>query len=420
MPPRRGQSLDHRKLIRGGAPAFLSSIIAALVPAAGVLFLDTRDYAIWALAATLTTIFLIVDFGTTGLTTKLAAERNLSKRALRVLASLTSAPPLFLTALTLAIWPAYSSAANLGNSDNPKVLILILMVGIGTTLRSLGLISAAAALGRNEFGARSSILLGGAVIQAVVTLALLATGVGFMSLGIGVVAGGTVQAVLGSLLERADAASIATQPVWPLVRRFATSRGAAVLFGVAITQLDRWSLGLFASAAVLTVYDIAIRFATMPKIALLAFGGGLVTEASGTPATGHVRVVFSTYTRIYSVLAGACVVPAAAIAIWIGENRTGLPLRFLIILVAMTVLAHAVNAATIPASFIGMGLGRPALELVYLGPLVVLCMAGYWLGNVTGLPLLQVALWATAMIVCSVIFIVVFPRLNHWGASLAR
>ncbi|OII38157.1 hypothetical protein BIU98_14885 [Curtobacterium sp. MMLR14_010] len=388
--------------------------MAALVPAAGILFLDPNAYAVWALAATLTTIFLLVDFGTTGLATKLAAEARIGGRPLITLFALTAVPPILLTVITLVAWPAYSAAAKLTDARDPAVLLLITLVGVGTTLRSLGLISAAVALGRNDFRKRSAILLAGALTQAAVTVAMLASGVGILSLGFGVVTGGLVQLAFGIILERPDRESASTEPVWPLVRRFASSRGAAVLFGVAITQLDRWSLGLFASAAVVTVYDIAIRFATMPKIALLAFGGGLVTEASGEPPAHHLLKVFRTYTKMYAVLAGVAILPVVFVAVLIGTTRTNLPLLVILPIAVLTAMAHAVNATTIPASFLGMGLGRPGLELLYLTPLVACCALSYVIGNLTQLPLGQVGIWAGAMFACSVIYVVAFPRLNGW------
>jgi O-antigen/teichoic acid export membrane protein len=401
-------------LFKGGLPALLSSVITALLPAAGILFLSTESYAVWALAATLTTIFLLIDFGTTSLATKLAAEQRLSGSALGTLYVLTTAPPLALTAITAAAWPTYARHAGLIDAQDPRAILLIILVGIGTALRSFGLISAAVALGRRQFGRRGTVLLGGALVQAVVTIGALYAGVDFLALGFGIVTAGILQSVVGVLLAKPDLRVDKSSSVWPLVRRFASARGVAVILGVTVTQLDRWSLGLFAGAAALTAYDLAIRFATMPKIALLAFGSGLITEASGDVERTHLHSLYQRYSRLFAALSALAALPVLVITLVVASARTSEPLSFIAPLAIMAVVAHAVNAMTIPASFLTMGAGRPEVELAYLAPLAVLCGTAYVLGNVTGSPLIQVATWGTAMVITSISFIFWAPRFMKW------
>jgi O-antigen/teichoic acid export membrane protein len=395
-------------------PSLLSSVITALIPAAGALFLEPDKYAVWALAATLTTIFLLVDFGTTGLATKLAAEDRLTGHTLWTLYLLTATPPVLLTLITVSIWPTYADNAGLVEAANPAALVLITLVGAGTALRSFGLISASVALGRRHFGRRSMILLGGAAVQAAITIVALAAGLGYLALGVGVIASGVAQLTAGLIAERPSPRSAAHEQVWPLVRRFASARGVAVLLGVTVTQLDRWSLGLFAGAAVLTAYDLAIRFATMPKIALLAFGSGLITETSGTGEAGHYTNVYRKYTRQFAILAVAGSIPAVILGFAFASNRTTLPTTLILLIVILPTLAHAINSWTIPASFIAMGRGRPELELIYLAPLAVSCALAYFIGNATESMEWQIAIWATALIMMSVAYVLIFPRLIRW------
>lgn len=403
-----------RNLLRGGLPSLLSSVVTALIPAAGALFLAPDEYAVWALAATLTTIFLLVDFGTTGLATKLAAEERLTGRTLWTLYILTATPPLLLTIVTLIIWPSYAKTAGLLEASDPKALALIALVGVGTSLRSFGLISASVALGRRHFARRSVILLGGAAVQAAVTLVALTADVGYLALGVGVIAAGVAQTTVGLIAERPGSQGSGHEHVWPLVRRFASSRGIAVLLGVTVTQLDRWSLGLFAGAAVLTAYDLAIRFATMPKIALLAFGSGLITESSGTRETSHLSAIYRRYTRQFAALAVVGLIPAVFIGAVFASNRTTLPTALVLLIVTLPAFAHAVNSWTIPASFIGMGRGRPELELVYLTPLALLCVLAYLVGNATGSAEWQIIIWSAALVLTSITYTLVFPKMMHW------
>jgi O-antigen/teichoic acid export membrane protein len=407
-----------KHLLRGGLPSLLSSVITALIPAAGAIFLAPSQYAVWALAATLTTIFLLVDFGTTGLATKLAAEGRLTVRTTWTLNALTASPPLLLTLVTLVIWPYYARTAGLVEATAPSALLLIALVGIGTALRSFGLISASISLGRRHYGRRSAVLLGGAAVQAIATLSTLAAGLGYLALGVGVVAAGLAQLIIGSTLERSGPRinrGTQTDPeIWPLVRRFASSRGAAVLLGVTITQLDRWSLGLFAGAAILTAYDLTIRFATMPKIALLAFGSGLITEASGTGASSSMAEIYRKYTKQFAAMAAIGALPAIVLAAIFAAQRTGLSGAIVVAIVCLPAVAHAVNSWTIPASFLAMGAGRPELELLYLAPLALLCTLAYVAGNVTKHPEIQVWGWSSALVVLSTIYVVLFPKIMHW------
>lgn len=407
-----------RNLIRGGVPALLSSVVTALVPALGAFFLSDDSYAVWALAATLTTIFLLVDFGTTALATKLAAERALARRSLTSLVLLTAAPPVVLTATALLVWPAYAAAAGLQRAGEPVVVVLIAAVGVGTALRSVGLVGASVALGRRQFGRRSVILLGGALVQATSTILALLAGWDLLALGAGVGVSGAYQAVAALALARPDAEAVQHARAWPLIRRFASVRGVAVVLGVTVTQMDRWSLGLFAGATVLTAYDLAIRFATMPKIALLAFGSGLITEASGPEGRQRWRPLFDRYTRLFALLALAGTVGAAVTSVLFVQERTDLALGAVVALTVVATLSHGVHAVTIPAYFLTMGVGRPELELLYLTPLALLCACAYVLGNATGSPTLQLAVWGGALCLVPLAYVIGFkPLLSR---SLAR
>lgn len=392
------------RLARGGAPSIASSAVVAVVPLTGAFVLDSDEYAIWALAATLSTIFIVFDFGTTSLSTKLAAERNLDGRTLAKLLLITAAPPILLGVGTVAIWPWYSSAAHLVGASRPEVYILLASVALGTICRSLGVVFAAIALGREDYARRAVILVTGAVAQLLGTLLSLSQGLGYTALGIGVVAGGVTQLIVGLVLERGlDVPSSSHVDISQLVRRFAKSKGIGTGLGLIATQLDRWALGLAATPALLTTYDLATRIATIPKIALLALAAGLVSESARTLDLNGAKTLLRSSQRVtvgFYVLASVGTA-TASIMLLSGREQSA----FVVPIVLMVTVAHGVNAATIPGALILTGGGRPDFELRYLYLLAGTCIAVYAAGVFWQEGLIIVIGWAAAMCAASAFFL---------------
>jgi O-antigen/teichoic acid export membrane protein len=407
MALRRGPT-DYWKLLRGGAPALISSGVVAVVPLTGALFLSSSDYAVWALVSTLSTIFIIFDFGTTSLATKLAAERRLKRAFVAKLALITAIPPIVLGTAITFLWPLYSAASGITSAPDDRVMVLIAAVAVGTTLRSIGVVYAAIALGRENFGRRTAILLLGALAQAGATLIALGAGSGYWSLGIGVLAGGVVQFVVGLVVERKPDPVGDDLDLAALLKRFVTVKGLATVLGLFATQLDRWALGLVAAPSLLASYDIAVRLATIPKIALIALAAGLISEGARSASLDSALRMLKNAQKVTALLYVASAVVTVT-ASWIMLNGREADWRVMMIIALVTV-AQGVNVVTIAGTLLLTGVGHPEFELRYLVPLALLCAAAYGIAIATDVPEVLIIGWAIAMTVTSLIFVLKSPK----------
>lgn len=398
-----------KRLLKGGAPSFISSAVVALVPLSGTLFLDNTDYAVWALVATLSTIFVLFDMGTTSLATKLAAERRLGRRVFWKLASITATPPLLLGALAAVAWPGYSALTRLGVGQGSSVVALIAAVAIGTSLRSAGLTYAAVSLGAGQYTRRAFILLTGAAGQVAVTLTALASGASYWALGFGVLVGGLVQLVVGMLAQPLDKNLGSNADVRALVRKFVRVRGAAITLGLIATQLDRWFVGLVAEPSNLAAYDVVARFATIPKIALLAFAAGLVAEgarnADVKTAEATLRVTLMVTVLLYGL---SCLVLVPLGWHFASDRATS---HWVLLVVTILFVAHGTNSATIGPTLLLTGLGHPEYELRYLVPLALGASMSYLMGIIADEPVVLVSGWAVSLFLSSLFFVI---RSRHY------
>ncbi|MEO5832228.1 MAG: hypothetical protein ABJA16_10910 [Nakamurella sp.] len=412
MPPRphRATRSGYAQLLRGGLPTIFSSGVVAAVPIAGAIALDSADYAVWALGATLSTVFVILDFGVPSLAIKLSSEKRLDRGTLWRLMGLTATPPLVLCGLVSVAWPFYSAASGVGRASSGLVYLTFGEIAVGTAMRSVGVLYASVALGRNRMLRRAMILIIGAVAQLVGTLVALALGAGFQSLGIGILCGGLVQVTVGIALERcADAGATRETEVQQLVRMFMKSKGIATLLGVTITQFDRWAVGLATSPTTLAVYDIATRFALIPKIALVALGAGLVAQSAQAGSLSATRALVLRSQKMAAVfyLGAGSVLGGVAVVLLVGRGH---PLTAVLLITIAVTLGHGVNSLTIPAGYVLSGVGRPDFELRYLWPLAGICLSAYGLGIWTHDGTVLIALWSVAMIGLSWFFVRRSPR----------
>lgn len=402
----KARSLSTR-LMLGGLPAVVSAGLAAVVPLTGALFLSQDAYATWALVTTLSTIFLLFDFGAPALATKLAAEGSLNRHALVGVISLTATPPLVLGALAAAIWYPYANASGLSAYEPAVVIASILIVAVGCALRSAASVFAAISLGRRHYANRAMILVAGALASAVATVWALWAGIGLLALGLGVIANGVVGIALSMVLERRLDESGVDVAVARLIRRFFISKGAATLLGLVITQLDRWALGLAGDASLLATYDLATRVIQIPKIALLALLVGLVAEAATTSGSA-LRRLWSRSTGLTVAVFVAAQVVCLPTALFLSASSGVRGYWPLVVGVAVAQLALT---STIPTTLILSGEGRPERELLYLVPTFLLVMGGYVSGVMLNNGVLLATVWLVSVTTTSLIYVLAGPKL---------
>jgi O-antigen/teichoic acid export membrane protein len=402
------------RLLKGGLPAIAASSFVAFVPIIGSAYLSVDDYAVWALAATLSTIFIVFDFGTPTLATKLAGSRDLDFRTAVTLCGLSAAPPIALGAIAIAVWPAYSAAADL-QADNLTAIHLILLVSVGGVLRSIGVVYGAAALGRSHFLRRTAVLFLGGSIQLISTIAALEYGLGIMSLGIGTVAAGFAQFSVGIVAEglrcrndpRLDSAKSIS--VKNMIILFIRTRIVVAMLGLFITQLDRWSLGLVGDATLLARYDVATRFIMIPKIILIALGAGLVADSSRLRNAVDARLLLMRVQKLVTIAMIPLLIGASVVAFLAQELVLDVAPSLLI--VALVALAHGANCMTIAPVNIMSGVGRPDFELRYIVPLALFVLLSYGIGIVSGSGISQIVVWAIAMTALSAWFAAISNKL---------
>ncbi|KZF09107.1 hypothetical protein A2J03_03295 [Rhodococcus sp. EPR-157] len=395
------------RLVKGGLPAIAASAFVAFVPILGSVYLSVDDYAVWALAATLSTIFIVFDFGTPTLATKLAGSGELDFRTSLTLCGLSAVPPIALGVLSIGIWPAYSNAADL-NSDNGTAILLIGLISVGGMLRSIGIVYGAAALGRMHFYRRTAVLFFGGSVQLAVTLAALEAGTGLVSLGIGTIAAGFVQLVIGFAMEGGKSRNDmrlgpdAGAAVRRMILLFMKTRVFVAMLGLWITQLDRWALGLLGDAELLARYDIATRFVMIPKIVLIALAAGLVADSSRLATKDEGTALLARVQKLVLLLMVPLMVGAAAVAYL--AQQTALGIAPSLAVVALIALAHGANCMTIAPVNVLAGAGRPDFELRYLVPLAGIVAIAYATGIATDNGTALIALWASAMMALSLWF----------------
>jgi len=354
-------------------------------------------------------MFLLFDFGAPALATKLAAESRATIPSILRVIALTAIPPSVLAVVAVSIWPAYAEFSGLSAFDVRTVLTVIAVVGIGSSLRSVASVYAAISLGRRRYGARAWILLVSALGNAVSTLAALSLGCELYALGIGVLVGGALGTTAALVIERHLDRGPSDVEASRLVRIFMTSKGAATIAGLVITQLDRWALGLAGDDVLLAQYDLLTRVIQVPKIALLALLVGLVGEATGLTRL-EVRALWRRATLVTVIAFGAAQVSCVPVGIGLAANGSSLS-PSLVLLAFGLASAQLTLTATIPVTYIVAGRGAPQLELLYLVPLFVCVVATYAAGIFAGDASIIVVGWMASVSAASLAYVLCAPKL---------
>jgi O-antigen/teichoic acid export membrane protein len=395
-------ALLHR-LIRGGTPAIIAGLMTAAVPLIGSAYLSTSSYSLWALAGTLSTLLIVLDFGSNSLATKLSSTASLSPRILVLLAAITAVPSVLLGGFAVAVWPIYTKAAQVGVPQE-TALVTLSMVALGTAMRSIGSLFAAISLGRAHYKRRAAILLSGAVAQLATTYCAIEHLRTPTALGIGMIVSGLIQILAGVLLENPKRMAGDESPlaISQLVWRFVRAKGFATLLSLLLTQLDRWAIGLAASDRFLATYDVVARLVLMPKVALLSIVAGLVAEAArSTDLDAAQRLAFEI--KKLSVASAGVVALCCSILLLAGHQLLPEPESFVLISILLTA-AHTSHGLTAGLTGILTGLSKPHAELLYLVPASVGAGIAYVLGFKLGSGEVLVIIWALSVTSTSVAF----------------
>ncbi|MGC5257537.1 hypothetical protein ACPXCG_14380 [Gordonia sp. DT218] len=310
---------------------------------------------------------------------------------------------------------------------------MLILTGVGGALRSGLVVLAAIALGRERFLSRGVNLIAQAALQSVSLWLLLEVGVGVAAIPTSMLVSGlpllawylrdftrTEDARSSGELAMNDSA-IASIDFAAEIKRFATTRGAAATISLGFTQFDRWIVAVNSTSTFLANYDLAARFAVIPKTALLTLGLGFVHEATRDLRTRGIENLAKRSNRIGIGITGAGCIGALALSFLFVRisNVNGLGVFFCLLVVLL--ICNSVHAMTAPPVLILTGMGKPEYELVYLVPSAITGVIGIvvslYYSSAWGVTLsiwLSLAAW-------SAIFISVAPRLiRHEGTTRHR
>lgn len=384
-------------MLVSGVPAIAASALMLLVPIVGKAYLDAESYAVWALASTVVTISLVLDFGAGAWATSVFASHGVP-RSLGYLVrpvAITSAGCAVTGLVFAVLWHWYSMLdAFVDHADTGYGLMVA--AGLAASVRAAFAVVCAACLGRALNAIRGWALLVQALLSLAVTVLLLHAGAGLYSYVIAVAASSLVVGAVAAWRLRtalvSEPASSRSEgrsglPGYSL-KQFALTRGGVTVLGITLTQFDRWVVGAVGGSHLVASYDIAVRFASAPRLLAISLSTVLIADAARIRQS---RTFLTALLRRSQWILGAAVIAgtaAMALALLVVSRLepgdallTGVPAGML----AAMFLWFGINGVTASTSLIAIGMGRPQFELIYLVPVVlvtVLCWAwSYHSGN---------------------------------------
>lgn len=356
-----------RRLADGAYGPLLSFFALFALPVLGAVVLDDRNFAFWSLLSTIAAVALSLDFGGVALlTARFFAEPR--GRLLVKASTLSASGALIIGAFACIVWIPYSHTEFGQSVPAGTAYGAILTMSAASAIRSVLVVVAQAALISSKLALRNVATAGYAFTAAATTAAFLFTTHSFWALPLGwLVAGVLVSFVVVPWFWRARASELAettvTQPFkW---RRYASLRTLSTITSSVLLNADRWIVGALGGSALLAAYEIAWRFAALPRILvanlLLRVSADVAALGRSDQQRLHALLRGST---LIAIVAGSLSCAPVAGAYWaflsfIGEEPIW-PI-FLAMLGAFTF-----SALTAPLSYSGAAVGNPWIDMPYV------------------------------------------------------
>lgn len=353
--------------LSGGAIGPLLSFVALFaLPVLGAVVLDDRDFAFWSLLATIATVALSLDFGGVALlTARFFAEPR--RRLLIKASALSASGALAIGTVACIIWIPYRHT-ELGQSMSATTAIAaILTMSVASAFRSVLVVVGQAALIANKLALRNVATAGHAFVAAAATAVFLFTTHSFWALPLGwLVSGVLVMCVALPWGWRARASELAkatvTQPFKS--RQYAGLRTLSTITSGVLLNADRWIIGALGGPTLLAAYEVAWRFAALPRILV----ANLMIRVSADVASlgrsdGPQLSALLRGSTLIAVAAGSLSCAPVAAAYWAFVSFLGAEPKwpmFLAMLVAFTF-----SALTAPLSYSGAAVGNAWIDMPY-------------------------------------------------------
>jgi O-antigen/teichoic acid export membrane protein len=355
-----------RRLWAGAVGPLLSFVALFGLPVLAAVALDNRDFAFWALLSTIATMALSLDFGGVALlVTRYFAEPQ--QKLLLKSAGLSASGALAIGAIACICWTPYSHTEMGRSIPATTAMAAFLTMSVAAAIRSVLTVVAQAALIASQLALRNVATAGHAVAATAITSALLFTTHSYWALPLGWLASGVIVMCVVYPWSRRTRASGAAEAVivqpfkW---RQFAGLRTLSTLTASVFLNADRWIIGALGGPALLAAYELAWRFAALPRflVSSLMLRVAADTSSLGRSDGPQLRTLLRGSTLIAAVAGLFSCAPVAA-AYWAFADITGIaptwPM-FLAILVAFTVFSVAT-----PLSFSGAAVGNAWLDIPY-------------------------------------------------------
>jgi len=362
------------KRLTGGAVGPLLSFIALFgLPILGAVTLDDRNFAFWALLSSIATVALSLDFGGVALLT----ARFYSEARGRLLVkscALSASGALAIGIVACIVWIPYSGTQVGKSIPTSAAIAAIAAMSIASAVRSVLMVVAQAALVASQLLLRNVAIAGHALCAALTTSLLLFKTHSFWALPIGWLTSGIAVSCLAlpwawRTCTKEISEAVIVQPFrW---RQYAGLRTLSTIVSSVLLNSDRWIIGALSGPVVLAAYEVAWRFAVLPRFLVqnLMVRVGADVAALGNSDEEQLRVLLKGST-IIAIVVGALSCAPVAIAYWLFLSFTDAAphwILFFAILAAFTLFS-----LTAPLSTAGAAVGNAWIDIPYgLGALAV-------------------------------------------------
>lgn len=359
-------SLLARRLWAGAVGPLLSFVALFALPVLGAVVLDDRNFAFWSLLATIATVALSIDFGGVSLVTVRFHSEPRGKLLLKS-AALSASGAVAIGAIACIVWIPYRHT-ELGQSiPTGAAIAAILTMSAASAIRSALMVVAQAALIASKLALRNAAIAGHAFVAAGTTTVLLFSTHSFWALPLGWLASGVI--VLCVVLPWAwrtrnyDAGdSIIIQPFkW---RQYAGLRTLSSITASLYLNADRWIVAALGGPVLLAAYEVAWRFAALPRffVQTLMLRVGADTSSLGR-SDGQKLAALLRGSTLIAATAGLLSCAPVVAAYWAFVAFTGMQPHwsmFAAMLVAFTVFSIAT-----PLSLSGAAVGNAWIDIPY-------------------------------------------------------
>ena len=295
--------------------------------------------------------------------------------------------------------------------------IVIMIVGV-TTRGSL-VVAAQAAMAARRFKLRDELLIGQTVVAIAFAWPLVEIMHSAWALPISYLAASIPFAIYGWLRLTSVAPAVLVTDDDHLVtridygriaRQFAFRRTGSTLALAILLQADRWVLAGVATAAILGIYEVSWRLASIPRVVITSLSTYLIPHgvSLGPDESKVSRVVIRA-----TLVATALGVVLCAI-VFLGVHTLGLAPRSTPAWILLLLLASLTfNGLASPTSNIGVGRGQPGIDLRYLIPAVVGAVTVWGIGVAMDDYRVVIIGSTVPLIISCAVYILVGPRVAN-------